>query len=79
MIAVCPECGDAAVRLARQGGKTEKEDRIYHCPRCNAVFNHSDLQLNWPRKDTRPNLEIVVSFGGWLKIKEIGPVSEDYI
>lgn len=79
MVTTCPECERAKLRLARQGGKTRREDRVYHCPKCKAVFTQDDLTIHWPRKNQRPRLEVQVSFAGYLKVKPIGSISEDYV
>lgn len=79
MITTCPECESAPVRLAKGAGRTAPENRIYHCPRCHAVFTHDELTIHYPRKNQRPKLEVMVSFGGWTKVKPIGHISEDYV
>lgn len=79
MIKICPECEKGAIRLAQQGKRTTEAERVYYCPRCKAVFSHDDLKIHYPNVNSRPKMEVVVSFAGYLKVKPIAPPSEDFV
>lgn len=73
LIKQCPECHDCQVRLAHAGVPTKPDERIYHCPRCKAVFTHEELFIHWARADSRPWL---IPEGWTVAPEDITPSSD---